>query len=363
MKYIIILIQFTILTSAIAQGIEIDSAKGFSEEGIRINFANGHGVQVNSVANDGIHVGQALGDGVNVGLVLGDGIHIDEALSDGVNVVKALSTGVLVSEAGGHGFYVDSAGIDGLFVKNAKFFSMNIQGDKNVGGGGPNAHIAQIYNRNTTSGPDVLALKVGHTSNPGGGINFITFYRGDDMAVGRIEGNGSGGVLYGTSGADFAECLTPISEDQIIEAGDIVGIHAGKISLHTQDAAGVMVITDQPAVLGNQNEDSEEVDEKVSFIGQVLVNVKGEVHAGDWIVASDDDDGTGIAVPSSEITLDHKIVGKAWESNQDPDVKKVNTVVGLDHSEAKDAIIRNMGSKMTDLQSQIDELKNLITKG
>ena len=95
----------------------------------------------------------------------------------------------------------------------------------------------------------MLALKVGRIDNPGSGINFITFYKGDDVRVGRIEGNASGGVLYGTTGADYAECLPRLQEEEVVEAGDIVGVYGGKVSRSTQGAIQLMVITDRPALL------------------------------------------------------------------------------------------------------------------
>jgi hypothetical protein len=55
-----------------------------------------------------------------------------------------------------------------------------------------------------------------------------------------------------------------------------------------------------------------------------------------------------------------RIVGRAWESNPDPGIKRVNTVVGLDHSVAKDDIIKVIQIQLLQLQKQVDELKNLV---
>lgn len=134
-----------------------------------------------------------------------------------------------------------------------------------------------------------------------------------------------------------------------MEAGDIVGVYDGKVSHNTRGATQLMVITDRPAVLGNQIEEDSDLYEKVSFVGQVGVRVRGAVRSGDWIVASDLEDGTGMAVSQDEITPAHRIVGRAWENNHDPGIKRVNTVVGLDHSEAKDGFIWKMPDE---LQSQ-----------
>ena len=37
--------------------------------------------------------------------------------------------------------------------------------------------------------PDVLALKVGNTGNPGGASNFITFFNGNNTILGEVQGN------------------------------------------------------------------------------------------------------------------------------------------------------------------------------
>jgi hypothetical protein len=348
--------------------IEIDSVVGPSRDAIRIEYSGHNGVQINSSGNIGVNVGSTGATGVRVGSTAFSGLYVDNAGTFGVRVGSAGLSGLYVDNAGANGVYVNYAAGDGILVNRAQGYSMNIQGSRNLSTGQPSSHIAQIYNYDSGTSPDVLALKVGTTSNPTGASNFITFYKGGDVAIGRIEGNGSGGVLYGTSGADFAECLPMISGDEQIEAGDIVGVYEGKISLKTEVATAVMVITDRPAVLGNQKEDSSS-DEKVSFIGQVPVKVRGKVKAGDWIVASGHEDGTAIAISPLHITLDHQIVGRAWETNENNAVKKIMTAIGLDHSEAKDSIIEKMGDKLIaqqasidNLQTQIDELKRLISK-
>ncbi|HET9786391.1 MAG TPA: hypothetical protein VFP47_04620, partial [Pyrinomonadaceae bacterium] len=64
---------------------------------------------------------------------------------------------------------------------------------------------------------------------------------------------------------------------------------------------------------------------------QVMVRVRGPVKAGDYIVASGLNDGTGIAVSPERITSEQfeQAVGQAWESSADLGVKSVRTAVGL----------------------------------
>jgi len=305
--------------------IEIDSIPS-PGKAITINHSGGAAIFVKSTDHIGVLINRADNDGFSVNRADRDGLWISSACNDGITVLNA----------GGH--------------------SMNIRGSKSastVAG-----HIGLVYNRDNGTNADVLALKVGmlnNEGNPGTANNFITFYNGSDVILGEVEGNGSGGVTYGSAGADYAEYMPVLEKSQLFNPGDIVGGHGGHISHATNGASQVMVITDRPAVLGNQQSD-EENHEKVSFIGQVPVRVQGMVKAGDWIVASGEEDGTGIAIPPSQITLENQIVGRAWESNDNPIIKRVNTVVGLDHSEAKDIIIKNM---QEDLKSQHSIIKSL----
>ena len=341
-------------------GIRIKQTRG---TGLFIDDADGDGVRVDNAQMIGMMINRSNGDGFHVASAGDDGFHVASVADDGFQVDNAGGDGVLVVNAGSNGLNVQFARNDGIRVDSANGFSMNIQGDRSIAGF--DGHIAQVYNRNVGSSPDVLALRVGTSSDPGGGSNYITFYHGtglNPIANGRIEGNGNGGVVYATTGADFAEALPRGSTHDNIEGGDIIGVADGVISHNTTTAIQVMAITDRPAVLGNQGDEESTIDEMVSFIGQIPIKVLGPVVQGDWIVPSGLHDGIGRAVSSRDLTLEHRIVGRAWESNSDPNVKRVNCVVGLDQSEAKDAILQNMHGQMQDMQAQIEELKALVLK-
>lgn len=157
--------------------IQIDSVIGVGRDAIGIGFAQRNGVLISTAGNNGVFVQNAGANGVSV----------VNSWSDGFLVIDAGGHGIRINSAGADGVRVNHAGNDGVYVQGAGGFSMNIQGSRDMAAT-PAGHIAQIYNKNTGSGPDVLALKVGTTSNPGVTSNFITFFRGDA----RIEGNGSG---------------------------------------------------------------------------------------------------------------------------------------------------------------------------
>ena len=307
--------------------------------------AQWNGLFVQDAGNNGIHLTQTGNDGIFIGNAGDEGLYIGNAGDDAIQV----------NDADDDGIFVNNSGNDGIHVNNAGAWSANIQGDKNGDGAMPSSYIAHFYNRATEGSADVLALKVGQTSGVGDVSHFIGFFEGDNQLIGRVEGY-NGGVFYGTTNGDFAECLERKSQNDTFLAGEIVGVSEGKISHQIHSTDQVMVITDQAAVLGNMPKGKSEGDsgyEHVSFIGQIPTRVRGPVQSGDWIVPSGDDDGIGIAVSTHALTLSHKIVGQAWESSSDPGVKRINTAVGLDQSEVLKHIIKSQ-------QDQIDELRNMM---
>jgi hypothetical protein len=244
----------------------------------------------------------------------------------------------------------------GLATPSAR---LHVRGQINVDADSLSDHVAAIENTSDGDNADVLALKVGR-SKPGDGNNFVTFFGGDE-AIGQIEGNGvladgRGCVSYVTTGGDYAEYLPRLCEEETIQSGDIVGVFAGKVTKHTEGAHHVMIITSQPIVLGNMPDEKEKhLYEKVAFIGQVLTQARGPVGAGDYIVPSGENDGTGIAISPEKMTptLYAQIVGRAWEASDQEGFKMINTVVGLPLHDAAAGI-------MAKLFAQQEEIKALL---
>jgi hypothetical protein len=313
-------------------------------------FGQQHGLEIEtnneSLQNDAIRVKYARSSG----------IHIDSSSNNGIFIRNTAGHGIDINHAGNEGVYVNSAGGDGIKVERAVGYSMNIRGEKSINNS-PEAHIAEIRNLSQETQADVLSLVVGRLTNIGSDNHFISFFEGDHFPLGSVRGNGSGGVEYATSGADYAECLPMMDQSVSFQPGDLVGVHAGKISHDTKGATQVMVVTDQAAVLGNMSSDQEDGSRPVSFIGQIPVWVRGTVQAGDWIVPDGNQQGIGVAIPASAVTTSHKIVGRAWESSTDPGIKRVNTAVGLDQSEALMQMIQRQQEQIDQLQQEIMNLK------
>lgn len=332
--------------------------------------ANVDGTKLLRITNNG------TGDVLRVeGATASDGIEVDGADLRGILLTNIGGAALYASAPGGDGLYVSSPGDDGvdirnpadngIVVTNSGDFAFLFQDNPDVNtGSNRTSYVGLIENTGTSTSEDVLALQTGSSGNVGVAANFIGFFNNEAVLVGQIEGNGSGGVAYNTSGADYAEYLPHFTEGESFAGGDVVGVFGGKVSRRTQGAQQVMVITDRPAVLGNARKGTEDVTdlEAVSFIGQVLVRAKGPVDKGDYLVASGFEDGTAVAVEPEQVTLDDlsRLVGRAWETNKNLDTKRVNAVVGLDHSEVLSEIIKRQSRELASQEKAIKELRILL---
>ena len=141
--------------------------------------------------------------------------------------------------------------------------------------------------------------------------------------------------------------MTP---EEKIEPGDVVGVFGGQISLNTEGADQVMVITDRPAIIGNSQSNLEKsTTANASFVGQILVKVKGPIRTGDWLIQSRENDGTAIALQLTEMIDSDHIIGQSWETNLSEELKSVNVLVGIGHT----SIIRTLFGKVNvELQDQ-----------
>ena len=105
------------------------------------------------------------------------------------------------------------------------------------------------------------------------------------------------------------------------------------MSKNTDHAEQYLVISTKPAILGNMPMDGrEDLYEKVAFMGQIPVKIRGKVLTGDYILPSGLNDGTGIAVSPKYISAEQysKIVGIAWSASAGTDkISLVNMAIGL----------------------------------
>ncbi len=144
------------------------------------------------------------------------------------------------------------------------------------------------------------------------------------------------GITYSTGSADYAEWIERSAGERDLYPGEIVGIRGGKVSLQTDSADHILVASTNPAFLGNCPQPGDEDGyEKIAFLGQVPVRVAGKVDAGDYIIASGNNDGLGVAVKPADMAIaDYAgMVGVAWESAPENPLNTVNIGIGIYQNE------------------------------
>ena len=378
------------------------------------SFIGAGGNNVNAGDRTGIVVGEnntitqanASSGGRNSAILCGDGNTIsgeDSAILAGLD--NLISADADYSVVGGQNATCDD---DGCFVWNSTGtpfgstsggqFLINVSDGVGIGVNNPSAdlHVAgevfvagetatalrvsgsQVGDNNTIAGhsvhlrhdvaggsSSVLAVQVGDSS--GASDNYITFFDEAGSPAGNIASTfGGGGVTYGTSGADFAEYLQK-APGVDYEVAEIVPVSGGRVLERGQPAEGYMIVSGQAAFCGNSPLDDsvkENDYELLSFIGQVPVNVRGEVTSGDFIVASETSDGTGFAKSAADITAKEmsRVVGRAWESSSDTGLKQVNTVVGLDQTSLIVPTIQRMEDEARQKDTRISELEARLAR-
>ena len=177
------------------------------------------------------------------------------------------------------------------------------------------------------------------------------------------------GVTYSSGSADYAEWLERASPEEKIYPGDIVAVNGGKITKYTENAQQFMAISTNPAILGNVPPDGNVSNmEKVAFMGQVPVKVRGIVQTGDYILPSGLHDGTGIAVSPSKIAAEQyrKIVGVAWSASYLKDgISYINMATGLNTNDVSVLVAKQEKEikKIDNRFNSLDERLKALEKG
>ncbi|HMT77175.1 MAG TPA: hypothetical protein PKA44_05645 [Saprospiraceae bacterium] len=171
------------------------------------------------------------------------------------------------------------------------------------------------------------------------------------------------GVTYSSGSADYAEWLERSNAAEKITPGDIVGVYGGKVTKYTRDAHQLMVISTKPAILGNvPDAGTEYLYEKVAFLGQIPVKVKGLVMTGDYILPSGLNDGVGIAVSANEIKPSQykEIVGVAWSQSYNVNgYNVVNMAIGLNSNDLA-RLAEAQEKRITDLENKFKTIDDRI---
>lgn len=272
----------------------------------------------------------------------------------------------------------DDVVIDGMLTVNNNLNLSNLQvtGAGNLAG----EHIA-LFENSSGLGADGIAIRI-NQGNLNSNNQFVTFLGDGTHVAGRIssfdvnedlpsnmpEGWNSSdmnqGVVYGSRGADYAEWLEKEDPKLDFTIGEVVGVHAGKISRVTKGADHILTISMAPIVLGNMPDADRKDDfEKVGFMGQVPALVSGPVALGDYILASGNNDGLAVAVSPNDLELDQmeRIIGKAWSASDLETPKLINVSVGLKSNEWL-MIIQQQQKQMNDLDTRLKQLEKRLDR-
>jgi len=163
------------------------------------------------------------------------------------------------------------------------------------------------------------------------------------------------GVNFSSGGADYAEWLERENHDQILQPGQVVGIFAGKISLKTQGAHELKVISTNPIVLGNKPPETEELQyERVAFLGQAPIRVVGKVNEGDYLVPSGSNDGLAKAFSANDLPTHrfNEIIGIAWDTGTSESLNIVNAAIGMNNND--------ISQRMSELENEVELLKKQV---
>ncbi len=190
--------------------------------------------------------------------------------------------------------------------------------------GDVDGHVVVIENGATPgggAGPDGLAIVLRNVSNPGPANNLITFFQQDGPdadslpdSIGRIEGNGSGGVVYATTGGDFAEMLPAVPG---LEPGDVLVVGPdGRLTRSTTayQTTVVGVYSTAPGFLGDRTGEGNNANEvPLAVVGVVPVKASAEngpIQPGDLLVTANTPGHAMKAGPNPPVGT---VIGKALE--------------------------------------------------
>ena len=170
------------------------------------------------------------------------------------------------------------------------------------------------------------------------------------------------GVEYTSGNGDYAEWLERMDKDELISAGDIVAVSAGKITKNLKGAEQVMVVSSNPIMLGNTPAEGKIYQgNNIAFMGQVPVKILGPVTTGDFIIGQTNTPGYGIAKHPSQMTIEDfkNAVGRSWVTDESDDPKMVNTVVGV-HNNNFIEVVKELKQKQQDTDARLKAIETKL---
>lgn len=139
-----------------------------------------------------------------------------------------------------------------------------------------------------------------------------------------VTGDITANRVYNAVFMDIAEAYIP-NKDEVFIPGDIVQVNDEGLltrAINSSSYPIVGIVSDEYATCYGATNEELEAQEKIAvgMIGKVHVNVIGPVTIGDYIALAKD--GMGASYKDNNL-LKEQIIGKALETNTDPELKKV----------------------------------------
>ncbi|MEM4722154.1 MAG: FG-GAP-like repeat-containing protein, partial [Candidatus Methanomethylicaceae archaeon] len=220
---------------------------------------------------------------------------------------------------------------------------------------------AMIENLAAGSDADGLAIKLGYLGAGSSGNSFLTFLNGRGQIHGRIRSNAAGGVVYQTSGIDFAEYFEKEHPDDNLPTGTLVcqgekGVRACRRD--TDQGRYLGIISAHPAFLGGVETDTSVI---VGLVGQVPVKVDPSsppIASGDLLTFAPLD-GYAMKATSSGF-----MVGRAledWEETKETVMVFISNLwANLDTNESlsfSQASAETLLAALSSLEEQVETLE------
>lgn len=208
-----------------------------------------------------------------------------------------------------------------------------------------------------------VTMALNKTGNSG---SILTASNGADIEF-RVDSSGDvfcDGAFNG-GGADYAEWLPQRDPAEHFAKGDVVGVHAGRISRDLRGAEALLVISTDPCLVGNvpgAEGDARENHQIVAFMGQVPVRVLGPVERGDLLVPSGRGDGVALAVAPEDLDprrID-RVIGRAWESATGPGEHRVNASIGLGHAQVTRIAFQAVHAELAAMRNELEGLTETV---
>ncbi len=220
---------------------------------------------------------------------------------------------------------------------------------------------AMFTNLSTSQTAGVLALKVA-TSTATLTNNFMTFLDGNGDIIGKVQGNGSGGVSYATTGVDFAEYFRKENPLEEMGKGTVVCLGPTGGATKCQTGKGILgVVSGKAGFIGGGNHDQDPNYVAVGLVGQLPVNVSsesGKINPGDNLTINDN----GVVVTA---TSEGQIFGQALEGYSGNGDSQINVRINTswfnpNAISQSQTSISDLISRVGILSKSVDTLQNIV---